>query len=267
MVTQVQDTKAALRRLFGLCAAESACAHHHSNLSQLWKRALARLDVTPLRGSATTSDGATASVLVDAGRLLRTVRFALGGDGPANVSAVPEMIDAAAHGRLDPRLATLVADDPVLCAGYRAQCPVASSFALGSFLSTFCRDQVPHVDSAAVQQATAGETGYGDLFAHDPYVAACRDWPVGQASVRSTPALPMPILLFSGSLDSFSSPGLAHRLASAQSHAWAVTVAGQTHNVLGFADCAISIRNAWTLHPLTPPNSTPCRHQPAPTLN
>jgi len=42
--------------------------------------------------------------------------------------------------------------------------------------------------------------------------------------------------------------------------AWALTIAGQTHNVLGFSDCTISIRNQWTLHPDQAPDTHQC-HQ------
>jgi hypothetical protein len=35
-------------------------------------------------------------------------------------------------------------------------------------------------------------------------------------------------------------------------------VPAQTHNVIGFADCAITIRNAWVDQPDAPPADTSC---------
>jgi hypothetical protein len=259
LVSQVRETREALQQLFHLCAQQPRCTQRHPDLAGLWSRALTRLAAHPLRGAGTAADGRARPVLVDAGRLVRTVRFALGGDGPGNVAALPAIIDAAAHGRLDPHLAGLVATDPVFCAGYRPQCPGAQDFSLGSFLSTFCRDQLPLADAAALHRATAGEPTYAQVFGQDPYVAACRAWPVGQAANPPSSTTSAPLLVISGQLDSFSSPSLGAALAGRQPHAWAVTVAGQTHNVLGFSDCAISARNAWTLRPRHAPDFTGCR--------
>ena len=265
IVTQVHETQQALHQLFRLCATQSGCRRHHPDLAGLWRTALARLATHPLHGTATTADGQLRPVVVDAGRLLRTARFALGGDGPGNVAALPAMIDAAAHGRLDTHLAQLVAVDPVFCAGYRPQCPDPQDFSLGSFLTTFCRDQLPLADAAALQKATRGQPAYQQVFGQDPYVAACRAWPVGTAKPAPASTGDLPLLLMSGQLDSFSSPTLAATLSAQQAHAWAIAVAGQTHNVLGFSDCMISIRNRWTLHPDQAPDTSQC-HPATPHL-
>lgn len=250
-------TRAALQALFQDCISDHACNRAHPHLQQTWRRALTRLATTSLRGPATRGDGKTIPVLVDAGKLLRMARFALGGDGPANLTQLPSIIEAAAAGRLEPHLATLVANDPLFCAGYRPLCSGQARFSLGTYLSTFCRDELPYIEPASLTQAVAGDPAYRAVFANSPYLAACKAWPVTQAPrPPQDPHTKAPLLLMSGQFDSFSPPALTNARAADFGTATSVTVPGTTHNVLGFADCALTIRNEWTFAPTVPVSQT-----------
>lgn len=255
----VTGTRAALRAMFDFCATDPNCANAYPNLGQTWQAALTRLSRTPLRGLATKSDGSVVHLLVDAGKLLRMARFALGGDGPDNLTRLPSIIKNAAAGDLAPELADLVANDPVFCAGYRPTCPQQSGFSLGVYLSTFCRDELPFVDEAKLTAAVAGDPVYRDVFISSPYLAACKAWAVAPAPKGpSQDASPTPQLLISGQFDSFSQSEITLAGARRLAHAWPLVVPGQTHNALGFNDCFIGIRNKWTFTPTQAPESSLC---------
>ncbi len=260
----VTGTRAALKALFDVCVADPNCAHSYPELEQTWQAALTRLSATPLRGLATKADGSVIPVLVDAGKLLRIARLALGGDGPDNLKRPPSIIKNAAAGILAPELAGLVANDPDFCAGYRPTCTQQSGFSLGVYLSTFCRDELPFIDEGRLTAAVAGDPVYRDVFLRSPYLDACKAWAITPAPQRPTQvASPTPQLLISGQFDSFSQPEIT--LAQAQRHtrAWPLVAPGQTHNVLGFDDCVIGLRNTWTFTPTQEPESSACTDTPA----
>ena len=247
----IAGTRAALAELFTACAAENGCEQTFPRLESTWRAALDRLNTTPLRGPG---------ILVDAAKLLRIVRFALGGDGPDNLRLLPRIITDAARGVLSPDLARLVAADPVFCAGYRPLCTGQDGFGLGVYLTVLCRDQLPFVDSAALSAAANGEPAYQTVFVNSPYRTACAAWdvPAADPATHESIRTGVPLLLLTGQFDSFSAPAWAQTRAGRLEHAWAVTVAGQTHNVLGFSECAIATRNAWRQAPMSPPSSDVC---------
>ena len=262
----VASTRAALANLFATCAAQPQCARDAPHLDRLWQTALERLGHQSLHGTANGPDGTPVPVLVDAGRLLRTARYVLAGDGPGNVATFPSMVADAAQGRLSPALASLVAHDDVFCAGYRPVCKPDAS--LGVFLTSFCRDVLPGVDRVALADAVGDDPAYRAVFLNDPYVAACPAWAVGAAPARDRSAVRtgVPLLLLAGRLDSFTSVPDLSASAARLPHAWVLTVAGQTHNVLGFADCAITARNDWVARPTGSPDPAACATRPAPAL-
>ena len=65
--------------------------------------------------------------------------------------------------------------------------------------------------------------------------------------------------MFSGQFDSFSPPAVVEAQAARLPMAWTIEVPGQTHNTLGFAECAITARNHWAQAPTTPPDVDACR--------
>lgn len=232
----------------GLDSALAALDRAHPGLERTWKQALKTTRDRPLRGS---SHGVR--VVVDDAKLLRLVRFSLGGDGPGNVRYVPAILADAAAGKLHPHLADLAAKDPAFCAGYIPLC--APNFSLGLFLTNFCQ-QLP-ADTAALDAAIAGRPAYQQVFADSPYWDACRAWnvPAKPRPVLTDPG--MPILVLTGEYDSFSRPEWAEawvRRLGGQARSYSLP--GQTHNVLGSSKCAHVIRADWRQHPSKPPDAS-----------
>jgi pimeloyl-ACP methyl ester carboxylesterase len=198
--------------------------------------------------------------VVDDGTLLRVARFALGGDGPGNLALLPGIVSDAARGKLSADLMRLVAADPLLCAGYRPLCDRQKGFAWGVYLTVFCRDQLPFLDRSELRELAAGEPAYEKVFVNSPYLEACAAWDVQSATrpPRTHVDAGVPLLLLSGQFDSFSPPEWSRAAARRHRSVWALEVPGQTHNTLGFSDCAISIRNSWVRAPSLPPRGTGC---------
>jgi pimeloyl-ACP methyl ester carboxylesterase len=248
----------ALDVLFEACDRSSTCRAAHPDLSGLWSRALEYTATYPLRGTGQLS-GKSVAVLVDAPKLVRATRFTLGGEG-APLTALPRIIDDAAHGRLATELASLVAGDPMFCSGYRPQCRDAR-FSLGVFLTNLC-EAVPPTGTGP--ESTRGpepdHPSYPAVFADSPYVDACKAWNVPSHAPASAESLSgVPLLLLSGDLDSFS-PLAATRAAARRlgPSVFVVGVPGGIHNVLGFHECAITARNTWTREPQLPPPVNAC---------
>lgn len=218
------------------------------DLAKSWSDALLRTRDDPLRGELNGS-----AVLIDDAKLVRLIRYALGGDGPVYVDAVPAMIAAAAQGELDPVLAGLAAKDPPFCAGYIPLCHTREAFSLGLFLTDFC-ERLP-TDSTDLTTAIAGRPAYDLVFGNSPYEAACQTWGVRPVK-QPGPSVDSPLLLLSGEYDSYSRPEWASEWAAANEQVWAVAIPGHTHNVLGSSECAITIRGAWRDNPTRPPDTT-----------
>ncbi|MCA9712295.1 MAG: alpha/beta hydrolase, partial [Myxococcales bacterium] len=183
--------------------------------------------------------------------------LSLGGDGPADARRLPGLITAASRGRLSPDLARLASQDVAFCAGYRPTCVGGDWFSMGVFLTDFC-SQLP-TDRAALDAAVAGRHAFEQVFERSPYEAACRAWDVPPAAEIRLPTGDTRVLLLSGELDSFSRPEWNEIWVSQLgSRAFSVTIPGQTHNVLGFSECALAVRAAWRENPAAPPNSRLC---------
>ena len=235
----------------GLDSALAAFDRDHPGVLRDWSAALKVTRDRPLHGS---SDGV--QVTIDDAKLLRLIRFSLGGDGPDNASQVPAMLAAARTGKLHPRLAKLAADDPAYCAGYTPMC--VTDFSLGLFLTDFCQ-QLPE-DTGKLNAAVAGRPAYREVFAESPYLEACRVWAVPRKPLPELMNPELPILVLTGEYDSFSRPEWAEAwVRRLGDRAWSVTIPGQTHNVLGSSACAVAIRDAWRLHPSSPPDTSCAR--------
>ena len=221
-------------------------------------------DDTPLTGTFETASGDTIDVVVDAPKLLRAARFALGGDGPTNAGQLPATIAAAADGEATPWLLATIAQDPIFCAGYRPLCVGQDGFSLGAYLTAFCRDQAPFIDDDALDAAVDGDPVYEAVFVQSPYRQACEAWdvPAADPAVAQPVDTDVPLLMLPGQFDSFSPPAVAEAHAATLPMAWTIAVPGQTHNTLGFAECAITARNQWAQDPTTPPDENACRAAP-----
>jgi len=237
----------ALEALVRSCEQSPTCAAEHPDLGVLWTRALDSTTTTPLVGSVEV-DGQEVTVLVDAPKLVRLARFALGGEG-APLAALPRVIHEAALGRLAPELVQAVVRDPVFCSGYRPLCH-DSRFSLGLFLTHLCGSEpLTGADRSEATRGTGpGHPAYAAVFEDSPYTTACDAWGVDPDPTEPPDeAAGIPMLLMSGSLDSFSPPGDTRDAALAlgeQAHV--LEVPSGTHNVLGFSECAITARNIWS---------------------
>ena len=166
-------TRSALAELFAACSADRRCRSRYPRLEQAWDRALVGTGARPLTGRGESGDGRV-RVVVDDAKLLRFVRYSLGGEGPSNLSWLPRVITDAAAGRLDRHLADLVASDPPFCAGYRPQCLNMEGFALGVYLTSLCKEQLPGLDQGALRDAVASQPAYEQVFKRSPYLEACK---------------------------------------------------------------------------------------------
>ena len=208
-------------------------------------------------------------MVVDDAKLLRFVRYSLGGEGTNNLSWLPRIITDAAAGRLNPHLADLVASDPPFCAGYRPQCLNMDDFALGVYLTVLCKEQLPGLDPAALGTAVAGEPAYQQVFARLALRRGVRRRGTRPAAEAPPPADPngTPLLLLPGQFDSFSRPGVVPRRMPTQwQHAWTFTAPNNTHNTLGYDECGLSVRNAWAESPRDAPKPELCDNPPSLTF-
>lgn len=248
----VLGLRAGLATLFEECAAAPRCRTARP-LEESWRAALARLGGRPLRGRTTRPDGVRTDVLVDAGRLVRVARSALGGDGPQLLTQLPAMIRAAELGRLHPQLAQAVALDPGLCAGYRPLCAGQEDFAWGVHLTSLCRDQLPFLDRDRLTRAIAGDQVLEAVYGADVWDEVCAAWDVPPAD--RPPAgwpepPPVPLLLMPGRFDSFSDVDWAREVADASTGDVQLLVGhGDTHNTLGLSTCIRSTRDRWVADP------------------
>ena len=255
-------TRSALAELFSACSADDRCATRYPHLSQAWDQALARTATRPLTGRGTGPDGPV-DVVVDDAKLLRFVRYSLGGEGPTNLSWLPRIITDASEGHLHPHLADLVATDPPFCAGYRPQCLNMGQFALGVYLTSLCKEQLPGLDDDALRDAIAGDPAYQQVFERSPYADACDAWDTpGATEPPSTDPHGTALLLIPGQFDSFSRPEWSRVHADASHDVWAFTAPNNTHNTLGYDECALSVRNAWATAPQDPPDPSQCATPP-----
>ena len=253
----------AIETLAGVCAGDPACNATAPGFSDLFVTALGHLDARPVTMADTTgalaqAAGAPVQIRIDGGALLRVARSILGGDGPANVAELPSTIAEAAAGGVSDQLLRILGNDPTLCAGYRPLCMQGGSFSLGAYLSILCRDDAPFLDLATVDADPA--PAYRTVFGDNPYLAACVAWavPPGDDVVHHPLGGSLPLLVLVGQFDAFVPESLVRQSLSGRPNTYLVSVPAQTHNVLGFTECAIAIRNAWVDHPETPPADTSC---------
>ena len=252
-------TRSALAELFAACSEDDQCRRRYPDLEGAWVRALAGTATAPLTGTGMTGDYQSVDVVVDDAKLLRFVRYSLGGEGPENLTWLPRIISDAAVGRLNSHLADLVASDPLFCAGYRPQCLNMDRFALGVYLTVLCKEQLPGIDQDALREAVASDAAYQRVFAGSPYVEACAVWDT-PGTRAPPPADPggTPLLLLPGQFDSFARPQWSETRAREWEQAWTFTVPNNTHNTLGYDECGLSVRNGWVAASTAAPDPALC---------
>lgn len=262
----VLGTRETLDRLFATCDQSESCSPRFGDLRRQWTSALQRLDREPLEAVHTTQAGERTRVVVDAGKLLRAARFALGGDGPWNLQRLPAVISDAARGRLHPDLGEIVATDPGMCFGYRPKCSGHAGDALGVHLTVLCRDQLAALDRDRLEETTADDPLHRTVFGESPYLAACEAWDVPVAEAPPPEGLPRnaSVLLMTGEFDSFGPPGLVQEWARGlDAHADTLLVPGATHDTSGSHECARTARNAWVRSSGASWDANACAAEPA----
>ena len=70
------------------------------------------------------------------------------------------------------------------------------------------------------------------------------------------------LLLIPGQFDSYSRPEWSRAEAQAWPDVWAFTAPNNTHNTLGYDECALSVRNAWADAPHADPDPALCATPP-----
>ena len=106
------------------------------------------------------------------------------------------------------------------------------------------------------------------MFVRSPYRQACEAWdvPAADPAVAQPVDTDVPLLMLPGQFDSFSPPAVAEAQAARLPLASTIAVPGQTHNTLGFADCAITARNEWAQDPTDPARRGRLSRRPAARL-
>jgi hypothetical protein len=250
LIGDVELTRAKLDLLFGVCDAEPRCRGPRP-LADDWQRALDRLADRPLTGTYDGPVGEPVEVLVDAPKLVRAARFALGGDGPVNLVHLPAAIRSAAAGRLHPVLAQIVGADPGMCFGYRATCAGQDDVAWGVHLTQLCRNDLPFLDWDRLDAAIAGEDAYAAAYDANFWQTVCDTWDVPPADHPLAELVhpPVPTLLMLGRFDSSTDLAWARRLVRQDDQVQLLIGYGDTHNTLGLSTCMRDTRDAWVANP------------------
>jgi hypothetical protein len=250
LLGDVTQTRATLDELFRACDGDKRCRGSRP-LAEDWQAALQTLGRQPLTGTYRGRVGAPVTVLVDAPKLVRAARFALGGDGPGNLVELPAAIRSAAAGRLHRVLARIVGADPGMCYGYRPTCSGQDDLAWGVYLTQLCRNDLPFLDRRALDSATAGDEAYAAAWNADLWQTVCDTWDVPPAD-RPLAGLvhpPTPTLLMLGRFDSSTDLTWARRLVAQDNQTQLLIGFGDTHNTLGVSTCMRTTRDAFVADP------------------
>jgi len=118
---------------------------------------------------------------------------------------------------------------------------------------------VPGLDQDALHDAVTGQPAYEQVFQHSPYLEACKDWHTPGHQVKPPANLNgSALLLLPGQFDSFSRPEWSRAETKEHQHVWTFTAPNNTHNTLGYDECALAVRNAWINTPDDAPDPALC---------
>lgn len=188
------DQQRALEAVFSGCERNADCRSRHPQLRQRWASLRASLPREwtvrhPVTGEAEPQT-VTAEVL---DTVLRGPLYS-----PVLASALPQAMDEATQGRLEPLAGLAHA-----ASGRRG----GTGVAMGMHFSVVCAEDAPRLPPPAGQE--------------DPllrrYRDVCADWPRGSvpAAFYTLPPAPVPVLLLSGGLDPATPPRHGERVAAA----------------------------------------------------
>jgi pimeloyl-ACP methyl ester carboxylesterase len=263
-IEAIQGTREALRQVFADCAAQPACHRRFPHLSDALRADIVQLDRTPRYVIVTNSGaarrvGQPIRVVVDSGAFLRAIRAMASDIDLGMASQVPAAIYAALHGKVG-SVAMLLSDDSGLCIGYEPKCGVEHPFVEGAYYSILCHDEAPPAGSSQLTQLAHGDTGYLEAYVNGPYLSViCPVWNVGRTGPEVTAPVTsnIPMLIYVGSYDAYSSTRVTKEAASTLSRAFIVSAPFVGHNAMATSECYITIRNDW-IENLTSPPDTSC---------
>jgi pimeloyl-ACP methyl ester carboxylesterase len=262
-VEAVQGTRDALGQLFADCAAQPSCDRRFPDLPNAMRKAVVRLDRTPIEARVTNSAAAVSAghaidVIVDAGAFMRATRAMVADIDLGLTSEVPATIYAALHGKVE-TVATVLSDDSSLCIGYEPKCGVEHGFVEGAYYSILCHDEAPAEESSQLTQLAAGDRGYLEAYVNGPYLSIiCPIWNVGRAGPEADDPVVsnIPMLIYVGAYDAYGSPRVTEQAASTLSGAFIVSAPSVGHNAMSTSECYIDIRNAWIETPTSAPDTS-----------
>jgi pimeloyl-ACP methyl ester carboxylesterase len=253
-------TERAIEEIFSSCADDPPCRRTYPHLRGDWATALRRFGRDPVRAFfVPPGTEKPIAVEVDAATLVRAIRSEFVAAEAGHIAAIPSMIHAAAGGRLTVELASVVAEDPTLCNGYRPNCAVAAGFSIGEYLSILCRDEAPFANASSTSDpaSRSGSSAIDDAFVANPYLEACSVWDVPPAEAPVPTRIDIPALVLSGQFDPFSPPLLTSRFA-ASLPAFFIAVPAQAGSVIAHSGCPNDIAHTWLDSPTASPRDTSC---------
>jgi hypothetical protein len=212
--------------------------------------------------------GHAIGVVVDGGAFLRVIRGMVSDIDLGLASRVPATIRAALGGRVG-TAAKLLSDDSGLCIGYEPKCGAEHPFVEGAYYSLFCHDEAPFADPSQLVRLAGGDPGYLEAYANGPYVSdICPAWKAGRAEPGAVIPVTsnIPMLIYVGAYDAFSSPRIAKETISTLSRSFIVWAPFVGHNAMSTSECYVNIRNAWIETPTSAPDTTCVAKIPAPSF-
>lgn len=244
--TSVEEQVKALHRLFVACAGEPACAAAYPDLEGRFWRLAARLGERPLEVRVEDPESGKAALhRLDGVGLADAVAEMLA--NTATIPAIPAAIARAERG------------DGGGFAEVLAGRLQPSGYAWGMRYSVWCAEEMPFEDRAKVE-AQAHVRPEIDGWGIQPAMAGvCDLWGVPPASpAEDEPvATDAPTLILSGSLDGFTPPAWARKVAGRLPRATVVVFPGISHLPAFFSDCATDVAARFFEDP-TRPLDTSC---------
>ena len=184
---------------------------------------LARLRDRP--ATVTTSVG---DVVITAGVFAEALRNLMYESGAAARAAA--MIRTASEGHF------VLASDAVL----KQRRGFAHGIAMGMFLSVTCSEDIPRIEEARIDEASAG-TFLGDYRVRQQ-MNACREWPRGAASgVGTLLVSDVPALLISGALDPVTPPRHGDEVLAGLPNGVHLTLPGESHGFGPSSGCVFGM--------------------------
>jgi pimeloyl-ACP methyl ester carboxylesterase len=251
--TGIIGMRASYSELAAACSADADC-------NAAYPDPMGLLTKTPEGDVLTegTYDGKLIPLTHDPTARTLAVRYALA----AATGVVLPALKAVANGEIDAPQ-DWYTEQPPFTMGYDMdQWDIAGSrrtsvFSHGALFSSLCHDQMPFVDTPALEALADGDDMYLQAYAKSPFPRICEIWDAGSAGpeVHTVVSSDIPSLLLVGQFDTIGVPSLVTAAARSLPASRVVEFKGYGHNVLALA-CAVEIRNAWLDDPAAAPDTS-----------